>query len=71
MTQRPDFAAYGRRGAKIRLRRLSPRQRSEIAQHAHRVWYKKTTKEQRREIARKAVLARWARVKARKKTEER
>ena len=63
MTQRPDFAAFGRRGARIRLRRLPPELRSEIARRAARAKNEGMTSAERSKAARKAVLVRWAKAK--------
>jgi len=64
----PDFSAYGRKGARMRLRKLSSEQRSEIARHAALVRHQRATKEERSEAARRAVLARWAKAKGQRKS---
>lgn len=71
VTQAPDFAAFGRKGAKARLRLLTPEQRTEIARQAALARHSRSTKAERQEAARKAVQARWARAKAGKKARAR
>ena len=63
----PDFSAYGRKGARMRLRKLSPEQRSEIARKAALARHQRATKDERSESARRAVQVRWAKAKATKR----
>ena len=60
--QRAIARAFGRQGAKRRMRMLSGEVRSQIARHAVAARWAKTSPEERSAIARKAVLARWGRV---------
>jgi hypothetical protein len=63
LQQRAIARAFGRQGAKRRMRVLSGEVRSQIARHAVAARWAKTSPEERSQIARKAVQARWARVK--------
>jgi hypothetical protein len=65
--QRAIARAFGRQGAKRRMRVLSAAQRRQIASAAARARYAKATPKERQEAARHAVLARWAKARARGK----
>ena len=62
--QRAIARAFGRQGAKRRMRVLSGEVRSQIARHAVMTRWAKTSPEERSAIARTAVQARWARAKS-------
>jgi hypothetical protein len=57
--QRAIARAFGRQGAKRRMRVLSEEVRKQIARHAVTARWAKTSPEERSQIARKAVAARW------------
>jgi len=60
-TQRksPDYAALGRKGGKASLRTMTPEERRRRARHAALARHARTTKAERSEAMRRAVLARW------------
>jgi len=64
--QPPDYTALGRKGGKASLRTMTPEERRRRARHAALSRHKLSTKQERSESARRAVLARWAKVKAAK-----
>lgn len=67
MTKRaPDWAAYGRRGGKARLRTMTKAQRRAVARLGVKAFLEQTTPKQRSETATKAAHARWARYRKQK-----
>jgi hypothetical protein len=67
---KPDWASYGRKGGKARLRTMTKAQRQAVARkgaRAAQARWKTLTPEQRQEAVRRAVLARWKKHRASKK----
>jgi hypothetical protein len=64
MTQSPDWAAFGRKGGKARLKKMTRAQRQAVARLGVQAFLEKTTAKQRSETAKKAAAARWTKHRA-------